>query len=694
MNLKVSYFNFNYLIENIKKSRGIIFLFIFIIPIFTCLFMLLLNSAYTNGARLTTLIDISIPSLIGMYIIPFVMAVTLFNFLFKKDSVDFINGLPLKRETIYITNIIAGLGIFLLIFLITSLLMFVSSFFFKALIIPSSMYWYYFITFFITYSFVFIVSSLTLSLTGSRMAHIALTLIVLFIPGFMSDFYVSNVYNFNNNDYINPACDVYDSKCQKFEIDNQLIVGTSYKLSNGATLPYKYINMVPRAFFGIYNHESTYQAEVMSVYNASSLLRMLFLSVIYFMIGLITFVNRKMEIAESTFKSERIHQIVKCLTLFPLCLGAITLFNQEPSVTILLIMLTIIITIYVVYDLITRRNSGQFMKSVIYFLCLVLGTITIYITLHQISGFEAFKEIKKEEVSNVGIDLSHRFNNVGPNDDISILRKRITDKRIIDLIFENANRRMTSDIEGKKFAIRLGLKNGSAHYFNFTLLESEYNELLTLLDMDKDYKKAFVNIPYNDVYAVYLGGSLLDKTSSDKVIELVKEGYSDKSLSDIINSTYMGMDANEYNLSNSICAYDGSIKIYNINTSINPKLSNYVMQTSNKQYIEKVKTASININQIHISMNLNDGELDNYKYDEGVNKNRVALYRYINDNIKSDFDFSKTKLSDIVTFNIYAYNSVGRNYQIFLPKDDKFEEIFSKIKEDTNTETPIDYKGL
>ena len=136
MNSKVSFVNFNYLKENLKKSRGVIFLFVLIIPIFTYLVMLMVNSNYANVNYFPTLSDLSIPTLIGMYFIPFVMATTLFSFVFKRESVDFINALPMKRSTIFITNIIGGILVFFVTLLITTILLMISGLFFDNLIIP------------------------------------------------------------------------------------------------------------------------------------------------------------------------------------------------------------------------------------------------------------------------------------------------------------------------------------------------------------------------------------------------------------------------------------------------------------------------------------------------------------------------------------------------------------------------------
>ncbi|MDD2203100.1 MAG: hypothetical protein PHT75_01075 [Bacilli bacterium] len=684
MNSKVSFFNIKYLLENFKKSRGVIYLFLLIIPIFTYLFMLMLNNSLGGDIYFANLSDLSIPAIIGMYIIPFTMSVTLFNFLFRKDSVDFITALPLKRSTIFITNIIGGILIFLAIFLITSLLMLLSSTFFPSLVIPKMMYFHFFITFFIAYTYTFIASSLALVLTGSRIAHVALTLIILFIPGYIGDFYNSGVYHGTINEYDHIVCDRYDEECDDSKIYNDFVVEKSYMFENGQTLPYKYINVIPRDIFGMYSNEVTYQNELASVYNTSSNLRMIILSIIYFVLGLYAFVNRKMEVAESTFKSENIHQLVKCITLFPLALATISIFCLGGSVTGLIIMIAVTVTIYIIYDLIMRRNSGNFMKSLIYFLGLVLVTMLIYLTIDKITNLESSKIIEREDIASVGIAPSMYFD-YNLKNNLDILKYKLEDSKIIDLIYDNNQRAIATKDLSTKFAVRFNLKNGATYYFNVAVTKIDYDELIKLLDKDQDYVKAFKSIPYDKVYGVKLGNSYLDDVKTKKVVNLIKEGYQNKTVSDIVDTSYIDYEAGysyTYSLINTLYSYDGGVKTYNVSTMINPKLINYVMQTKNTLYIENVKNKNVNINQLSISIDfskfeeINDYEEFYHKFMSNP-KNMELVYRYINDNVKGDLDFSSYSEEEIIYVSVWVYDE----YYVFLPKDDAYDEMLQQIKE-------------
>jgi ABC-2 type transport system permease protein len=575
---------------------------------------MLLSSSYSNKIYFPQLFELSIPAIFGMYIIPFIMAVTLFSFVFKKDSVDFINSLPLKRSTIYITNIIGGILLFFFIFSVTSLFMWLFSNFFDNLVIPKMMYFHYFITFFIAYVYVFITSALTLTLTGSRVVNIALTLILLFLPGFIGDFYTSFTYDNKNyyegnNDSVYPICREYGVDCEKYQISNDFIIKKSYKMDNEQTLPYKYINTISRASLGMYNNEVNYRNEITSVYNLPSIIKMIILSIIYFILGFYFFNRRKMEIAEMTFKSENIHQFVKCITLLPLSLAAISAFKRDSSSIGILIFGAIILIIYIVYDLITRRNNTHFMKSVLYFVSFILATILMNISFSGIANAETSKKINKDDISNIGIDLSASFN-YDNNYDFHALNFKIYDNEIIDLIFNNANKLIEIDNQGHHFAVRLTLKNGNSYYFNIRLPKEEADKLFKVLDSKKDYVDNLKHIDYDKIYGVRVGINYYNEKDASKIIDLIRDSYEDKTLTDIVNSTYV--DYNYYGddiTSVILYIYNKGIKnymwvalcYYNIEVNALEKyiIENYelIKQTiGNANFIFSTSTNNLNFN--------------------------------------------------------------------------------------------------
>ena len=92
MNL-TNLFNIKYLMQNIKKSKGLIILSLVLVPMFTSIILLSASSDYALSFA-----EISIVNIICMYIIPIVLSMSLFSYVYKKNSVDFIGSMPVSRK--------------------------------------------------------------------------------------------------------------------------------------------------------------------------------------------------------------------------------------------------------------------------------------------------------------------------------------------------------------------------------------------------------------------------------------------------------------------------------------------------------------------------------------------------------------------------------------------------------------------
>ena len=86
MNL-TSLFNFNYLKENIKKSKAIILLCMLLLPILNGIILLMHGS--TGDNFVASIYDVSGIILFGMYVIPIVLSITLFSFIYKTYFIKF-----------------------------------------------------------------------------------------------------------------------------------------------------------------------------------------------------------------------------------------------------------------------------------------------------------------------------------------------------------------------------------------------------------------------------------------------------------------------------------------------------------------------------------------------------------------------------------------------------------------------------
>ena len=267
-------FNFKYLIQNIKKSKMALVLFFIIVPIFTSLTIM------TTKDRILDFSELAFVNILGMYIIPFIFSVCLFGYVYKKNSVDFMCSMPVSRKTIFVTNTIGGIGMIVLMQLITLILTLLIGVVTGATIF-NAMVFDIFAYQTIAYIFVFTIANLAMSVSGNLLTQIVVTLLITFLIPFSTFFVVA--YTSNNE------VTIYN------EYGN---IGSEF---------FRIINYTaPRMLFnGEYN------------YSSISMCKMAILSIIYFALGLYLFKKRKMEIATESFENNRTHFLVKGLTLAP-----------------------------------------------------------------------------------------------------------------------------------------------------------------------------------------------------------------------------------------------------------------------------------------------------------------------------------------------------------------------------------------
>ena len=138
-------FNFDYLFQNIKKSKALLLTFILLVPILSSL-LIVLTGIDDKSTKVFSLSELSIVGIPLLFIVPLLLSIALNGYVYKRRSVDFIGSMPINKRTIFITNTLGGIGILFLMFLIffsTSLFWssnscFVSSVKFSALLLMSS----------------------------------------------------------------------------------------------------------------------------------------------------------------------------------------------------------------------------------------------------------------------------------------------------------------------------------------------------------------------------------------------------------------------------------------------------------------------------------------------------------------------------------------------------------------------------
>ena len=355
-------FNFKYLYENIKKSKMAIILFSILLPVFTTL-MLITGSSNNEYINFLSLGSINIAF---MYVVPFIFSFCLFGYIYKKTSVDFMGSMPLSRKTIYFTNVIGGIGLVIATQLITLILTFLASTLIDTIIFPG-LIWDVFLYQSIAYIYMFAIATLAMSFSGN--VRIQLVIILLLLCLLPASHLFIEAYAYNN---ARTGIDTV-SYFEKFDYTAPLQI-----------------------FTGNYN------------YNGNSIIKMLILSAIYFGIGFILFDKRKMEVAGESFLTNKMHLIIKSLTLSPFVM-LLMLAIDESELEIALIVLTIAIVYWFLYDLITNKKI-KFMKNISTFALAIGALVAVYLPCilvdEQIIESLDYDDVVKIEVDKVWIDAA------------------------------------------------------------------------------------------------------------------------------------------------------------------------------------------------------------------------------------------------------------------------------------------------
>ncbi len=152
-------FNFKYFMQNVKKSKMAILLFLSVVPIFTALTIITVGKE-----KMLEFYELSFANIIFMYITPFLLSVSLFGYVYKKKSIDFIGSMPISRKSVFVTNTLGGIVLIIISQLITFVISFFAGVFTNGMIF-TGMLWDIFVYQSIAYIFVFTISNLAMAMS-------------------------------------------------------------------------------------------------------------------------------------------------------------------------------------------------------------------------------------------------------------------------------------------------------------------------------------------------------------------------------------------------------------------------------------------------------------------------------------------------------------------------------------------------
>lgn len=633
MNL-IKFFKKNYAFQNLKKSKGILAIMLLVIPVIT-LFCLYAQDSSNYSEPYEIFVAVG-ANFFGMIIIPYILSNVLFGYVYKRNSIDFINAMPINRKNLYLTNIVVGTLYIIILQLLTFLLSSV-----YIVTVGDSLYsvklmFDLFLAMSLAYTFLFVSSCLALTVSGNKFTQIVVLIIVLFTIPFV------RMVNFG----------IFVENTESIFIVNNNGVASTHNISR------EHVFAMPlTTFVDLLSAERTLEVKSTTL--------TIGLMLLYGYIGLKLFEKRKMENTGNSFESEKIHLFVKGITLYPAIVVLKEIFD-ELDVPQFLLIVFLMFVYYIIYDLITSKKvklKTTLISFVTTSICLVLVTIG----LSKIGSLthESKKYYYANEITGLELKISQIFYG-------DMCYGRIEDKNLRDAILEEVlrnesrynsyssyysfsdvvNTGITKDIYTESVKIKCEFEDGKEVEFYGTVSQDTYRRILEYIlsnenyinELVKDYKiskNTILKVDRSSIEMAFVGrkydefknaiNAELKECITEKIKEelnIVKTGGSSR------RSTYSTISEIR------VYEYDNfQKKDYTIEFLNDSELANIVYKEINKRTPEIVKKELDDINK---------DENERYDYSYTVHGNVVEYAD--NGNYKASYSLSNV---DIRLLNEY-----------------------------------------
>ncbi len=536
MHLK-KWFNFKYLYQNFKKSKSIL---IFLVCAVFFINLWLVGVNLLSGNIIIDFDSLSNISAVIAFILPVILAFSLFGFVFKRKEVDFIMSKPISRRQIYVSNIFGGI-VYIFVIILLNTLGFTLLALFTDLFIPAGAIIDYFVFWLFTYIFVFIVSIVGISISGSRIGAIVIVALIILLYPCLS---VMNESLKNNTEYkVNLVCrdeDCFPSteycvgeKCLE-QIDNN-----------------EYIYDVDTMFTGVFTTPIDYYRDGFTNY---SLIKTIILTIVYGVCGYFLFKHRKMENSDVSFKDNKVYQIVKLLTYIPVTYIAFYLWLNDNA--FLLVSIIICIGYYFIYDLIMKKE----LKDIFKLISEILVYTALFVGIYFIVGLynnNASKELDIPDEVKISMPVNNGYSNYP--------QEVVIDNK--DLINELIS------LDGRDYAYQITIYLSDKYYIVRYITPEKYEHLLAEIDK-KDIEPEFTEDNILHITSTVNLRTVIPAT--DEVKKLIVK---------FLNSSNTG--SNEVNRYITIYKYENhELKTLSFDVANDLELLNYVKNYLNDAFLE------------------------------------------------------------------------------------------------------------
>lgn len=659
-------FNKAYFSQNLKKSKGLIIFMTILIPIFTTIMLFALSTE--DRVVIANLETISAINMVGLLILPLLLSLALFSYVFKTKSVDFINSMPISKKTIFVTNTIGGIGILFLTILVTLLMVVIVGISLSNIILVKDVCFDYLLYWFAAYTFVFTATNLAISVSGNAVTSLAVTLLLLFFIPFFSNYtsmYYTNTINTNlmvkceDKSCIPDYYNCYENKeCLVNKGVNTYSIAAYTEKDSSYSIPY---DLFSNIFFA-YNSET-------NMYNLMGIIKTLILSIIYFALGLYLFIHRKMEVCETSFKSFNLHLIVKGLTLMPVVFILYEIIDS--SFISILIFTALIVTYYFVYDLITRKSIVHLKKSLIWLLFIILVWGSYAYLVNDTNIFKRNDDTIRISSNDVKYVKLQNSSDGTENFDTDYY----DDRDLINLVLNysySSEYRLDSSSSYTTLVFAIKLKDGSEYNTTILVPDAKYTAFIEKIASVSTIDEKIKDFDYEKTIALYINNEyVIDK----KLISLIEnsansitslEYYNNLKSNKIFGDTYL------YAYSNN------DVVKYEINGLINNDITDYLIEKSNEKLQDALSIKFNNdrfyINIVYFDSELYNGDKSAYYFVDNMSE---ELYNFACKYGTESFD--STKPYAIIS---YEYNSNGLYRLLYTNEVEELEKIYSQKRDE------------
>lgn len=651
MNL-TNLFNLKFLKENIKRSRAVILLLIFLVPVINVIIYLM--NATNSGSFMPSIFEIAPLSVVGMYIVPVLLSITLFSFIYKRKSSDFVMSFPVSKKQIFMSNTLGGIIIIIISNLVNYLLLLIATLLLTNVLLDYRMLFDIFILWTISYIFVFTCTNIAVSVSSNRITTIVVTLLILFLVPFVHTFITSDSFKGIGHDNISTYCnneicrpknyECYDISCE-INRKKDLYVYTYYneiEENTNYTIPYA---LIVEGLFGRDNYSIN-----------KSILKMSLLSIIYIIVGLLLFQRKKFEVVETSFKSERTHILVRSLTTIPiLCIYYIILKESSldtSDIFTIIFLFALVFTYLIIYDLLTRKKVTNIFKSLA--ALIVVGTIVIF------TG-----EVSSRGVDQIDVNSIDKI--TFTDTDMSSTGGYTNNKELINYIISIHIDNVKNETYYRNLDVRITVSK-KTYEFMVSVTEKEYNYIMEVLSKDETYQKTSKKIKNSDVFAIKLEGDGSYISKKDKLYSEIIEAFKNSDNKKNVSNSLFQVELYTYS--------DFTTNTIYFNLPEDTKLYQSILNRYNQMSKETLDNPDIEIYSYNygrideITNTIDEEYISSYQIGE------TTLGKFIIEHLDETVDVNKPY--NYIKF--YTFTA-GRDVNLFITnRVDELEKIINDIK--------------